>query len=404
MEGPAYDHPVRLTCADDLERSRLTVFFRLVLAIPHFLWLFLWAVVTLFAAVLNWFVTLFSAKSPDGLHAFITRFVRYELHVYAYVSLTANPYPRFGGRPGTYPIDAEIAPAQPQNRWKTGFRLILAIPAILLGATLSGFGGGNQGGGGFRANPAVLWAGAFLGWFAILATGRMPRQLREANLYALRFNAQSSGYLLLLTERYPDATPTAPPVSEALGPHPIAVSLNDDRRRSRLAVFFRLLLALPHFVWWTLWAIVAVLAAIVGWFVTLFTGALPDALHRFLGAFLRYSTHLSGWFFLIADPYPGFTGKPHEYPFDLRIDPPASQNRWKTGFRLILAIPAFVMGSALGSLLCVAALLGWFASLFTARMPRDLRDAGAYALRYSAQMYGYALLLTERYPDATPGI
>jgi len=34
-------HPVRLTVEDDYVRSRLTVFFRLLLAIPHLIWFFL---------------------------------------------------------------------------------------------------------------------------------------------------------------------------------------------------------------------------------------------------------------------------------------------------------------------------------------------------------------------------
>jgi len=36
--------------------------------------------------------------------------------------------------------------------------------------------------------------------------------------------------------------------------HPIRLDLEGDLRRSRLTVGFRLLLALPHLVWWGLWA------------------------------------------------------------------------------------------------------------------------------------------------------
>ena len=39
---PALDapnpHPIHLVVTDDLERNRLTVFFRLILAIPLFIW------------------------------------------------------------------------------------------------------------------------------------------------------------------------------------------------------------------------------------------------------------------------------------------------------------------------------------------------------------------------------
>ena len=62
------------------------------------------------------------------------------------------------------------------------------------------------------------------------------------------------------------------------------LTVTDDLRRSRLTVFFRLLLAIPHFIWWTLWTIAALLAAVANWFATLFAGRAPEALHRFLSA------------------------------------------------------------------------------------------------------------------------
>ena len=43
------------------------------------------------------------------------------------------------------------------------------------------------------------------------------------------------------------------------------LTVTDDLRRSRLTVFFRLLLAIPHFIWWTLWTIAALLAAVANW-------------------------------------------------------------------------------------------------------------------------------------------
>jgi hypothetical protein len=401
---PTYEHPIRLTSTDDLERSRLTVFFRLLLALPHLIWLALWALVALFVALANWFATLLGRQSPDSLHDFLGHLVRYEIHVTAYLSLTANPFPGFLGRPGSYPVDVELAPPAVQNRWKTGFRLILAIPALLMGGALGGIGSGSGGRTGYGGSVGVLWTTAFLGWFAALFTGRMPRQLRDANLYALRYGAQTGGYLLLLTDHYPDADPEAPPAPETLPPHPVGLSVNDELRRSRLTVFFRLLLAIPHFIWLALWAIVVFFVAIAAWFATLFSGRNPAPLHDFLARFVRYGTHVYAYATLIGSPFPGFLGEPGSYPIDVRIDPPEPQNRWKTGFRLVLAIPALLLSSAIGGIVLVAALLGWFTGLFVARMPRDLRQAGAYSLRYSAQLNSYFLLLTDRYPDATPRI
>ena len=58
--------------ADDLRRSRLTVFFRLLLALPHIVWLLLWGIVAFFAVIANWFVTLFRGTPARGLHRFIS--------------------------------------------------------------------------------------------------------------------------------------------------------------------------------------------------------------------------------------------------------------------------------------------------------------------------------------------
>jgi hypothetical protein len=40
--GQVNEHPIHLLLSDDLKRSRLTVFFRLLLALPHMVWLSLW--------------------------------------------------------------------------------------------------------------------------------------------------------------------------------------------------------------------------------------------------------------------------------------------------------------------------------------------------------------------------
>ena len=57
---PALDapnpHPIHLVVTDDLQRSRLTVFFRLLLVIPHLIWLALWGIAVCFAVIVAWIV------------------------------------------------------------------------------------------------------------------------------------------------------------------------------------------------------------------------------------------------------------------------------------------------------------------------------------------------------------
>jgi len=404
-------HPVRLVVEDDLQRSRVTVFFRLILAIPHLIWIFLWTIGIFFVVVVNWFVTLVAGRPAKSLHAWTSSYVRYGTHLNAYLYLAANPYPGFVGKEGEYPIDLRLPPAEPQNRWKTLFRIFLAVPALLLATAL---GGGFSASYGSRSGSArYSTAGsrgalsatcAILGWFAILARGRMPKGLRDASAYGIGYGAQAAAYLLLITDRYPNADPTALLEDVDRPPEHVVrlVGDADDLRFSRLTVFFRLPLAVPHIVWLVLWGIATFVAVILNWFVTLFRGTPASGLHAFVSRYVRYQLHVYAFLYLVANPFPGFDGAPGRYPIDLVVPEPARQNRWKTGFRLILAIPAFAVGAALGYGLLVAAVLTWFVALLRGAAPWGLRNYSAYSLRYQAQTNAYLTLLTDAYPHASP--
>ena len=188
-----------------------------------------------------------------------------------------------------------------------------------------------------------------------------------------------------------------------MNPHPIRLVLTeDDGRRSRLTVFFRVLLSIPHFVWLYLWAIAAQIAALLAWFAGLVLGRVPGGLHRFIAGYTRYSTHVMAYLCLVANPFPGFTGTAGSYPVEIDIDDPQRQSRLGIFFRILLALPAFMILYVVSAALFLVGFLGWFAALVTGRMPAGLRDLGAYALRYSAQANGYLLLLTGTYPNSSP--
>lgn len=396
-------HPVRLLLSDDLQRNRVTVFFRLILSIPHFIWLTLWGIASLVLAILNWVFTLILGRSPKALHGPLSAYVKYATHFHAYLHLAAEPYPSFDGTPG-YPVDVELPEPGPQNRLTVLFRGILLLPALLLFLVLNG-NPNSSGGTGRRSlsyTAGLLPSVAFFGWFAILARGRMPRGLRDGAAYALCYGAQFWSYAFLLTERYPDSDPLAAVPDLPVREDPVHLELSGELRRSRLTVFFRALLALPHLIWLALWGVLVFFCAILNWFATLFAGTSPEWLHRFLSAYLRYYFHVYGYLYLIANPFPGFVGEAGSYPFEIAIAPRERQNRWKTGFRIVLAIPAFVLAGAYGGLAGVVAILGWFSSLARGRMPLGLRNAGALGLRYQAQMHGYLLLLTDVYPYSGP--
>ena len=80
-----------------------------------------------------------------------------------------------------------MAPREPQPRWTVLLRIVLAIPALVF-ATALGY---------------VAGLVSFLVWIVALCTGRAPRGMRDLLAYSLRFRAQTFGYLLLLTSKYP---------------------------------------------------------------------------------------------------------------------------------------------------------------------------------------------------------
>ena len=180
--------------------------------------------------------------------------------------------------------------------------------------------------------------------------------------------------------------------------HPIGLIVTDDLRRSRLTVFFRLLLVIPHLIWLYLWSIAVFFTVVFAWFAAVFTGRVPAGLHDFNASFLRYSTRVTGYLFLLADPWPPFSSA-ERYPLDARIDPAAPQSRLTVLFRIVLAIPALILVYVFRAVNQIVAFLAWFYCLALGQMNEGMRNISAWLLRYEIQTYAYLMLLTGRYPS-----
>lgn len=180
-------------------------------------------------------------------------------------------------------------------------------------------------------------------------------------------------------------------------PHPVSLAAFAAPERNRLTVLIRLILVIPHLVWVSLWGIAASIVAIVSWFITLFAGTTPQGIHDFLAQYLRYSTQVYAYLGLMSDPYPSFSGS-GDYPVNAIVAPPAPQNRWITGFRFLLVIPASIVNGILGYLGLMVSVIGWFIILFTGALPAGIFGLLAWIARFQAQTNAYSLLLTDRYP------
>lgn len=176
--------------ADYIERrSRLTAFFRLILVIPVAIVLYVYALVAGVAIVIAWFAIVFTARYPKGLYDFVAGYTRFLTRVTAYAALLCDPYPPFGGSDDpAYPVRMRFdGPLERYSRAKTLFRIILAIPIVILRYVMG----------------LLLEIGAFAAWVVIVITGKMPRGLFELMVLANSYTARSDAYLYLLTETYP---------------------------------------------------------------------------------------------------------------------------------------------------------------------------------------------------------
>jgi hypothetical protein len=174
-------------------------------------------------------------------------------------------------------------------------------------------------------------------------------------------------------------------------------------RRRRLAVLFRAILALPHYLVLTIWALLAAFVLMMSWPAALILGRLPGRLHRFLAAYLRYQGQVTAWFNLLSGRYPRFR-RTAEHPFRIEVPEPRRQRRLVTLLRVPLAVPALVLSSVFGVILATVAVASWFVALLLGRTTAGLHELGTFCLRYQLETQAYLSLLTPRYPALAPAV
>jgi len=183
----------------------------------------------------------------------------------------------------------------------------------------------------------------------------------------------------------------------------VEVRFGTTQPQRRVIVAFRIILVIPQFFVLFFVGVGVFFVAIVGWFAALFTGRLPASIAKFLLGYIRWSARVSSYAYLMNDTYPPFSLDPDPtYPVDV-IATTGRLNRAAVFFRIILAIPAFIVSSLLGQGLFWFALITWIVTLVSGKMPDAFFGASAAVLRYQARYYGYFLMLTSFYPSDVMG-
>jgi hypothetical protein len=198
-----------------------------------------------------------------------------------------------------YPVQFSVEyPDRDLNRLTTGFRLIVAIPILILAATV---GGHAPGAAIAAATGGVLFLAPLL---MIVFRQKYPRWWFEWNLELLRFSNRIGAYLALMDDRYP-STDEQQAVTLAF-PYPDA-----KQELNRWLPLVKWLLAIPHYIVLFFLSLAAVVVVVIAWFAILFTGRYPRGLFEFVLGVLRWANRVSAYaFVLVTDRYPPFRLSP----------------------------------------------------------------------------------------------
>lgn len=196
-------YPIRYEADYIREPNRLSTFFRIIAVIPWLIVGAIYSIALMVTAIIAWFAILIVGRYPQGLYDFNAGILRFSTRVNAFAYLQTDQWPSFGiGEERDYSVRAVIAPrAQRQSRLKTLFRLILALPLIVVSYPIS----------------FLIQGASLLAWLTIVFRGYQPEGVHYILAFANAWNTRLGGYLLLLTDAYP-------PVGEdPLKPSPEAI-------------------------------------------------------------------------------------------------------------------------------------------------------------------------------------
>jgi hypothetical protein len=206
-----------------------------------------------------------------------------------------------------YPVQFSVEyPDRELNRLVTAFRIIVAIPIlIVLGAVSNGWAGWGSGdweGGGFAAGVGgLLFLPPLL---MIVFREKYPRWWFDWNLELLRFENRVVAYLALMDDRYPSTDERQAVTLEF--PYP-----DVKQELNRWLPLVKWFLAIPHYIVLVFLTLAAVVAVVIVWFAILFTGRYPRGLFDFVVGVMRWGNRVQAYaFILVTDRYPPFQLNP----------------------------------------------------------------------------------------------
>jgi hypothetical protein len=209
-----------------------------------------------------------------------------------------------------YPARLSIDYPESLNRVSTLFRLIWAIPIVVILAVLTATASdtvtviADSG----RVVSRVTTTGLGIAGGLFVATmlmivfrQRYPRWWFDFSLALNRFSNRVGAYMGLLTDQYPST-------EEEQSVHLDLDYPNVEQDLSRWMPLVKWLLAIPHYIVLTVLGVGAVFAILIAWFAILITGRYPRALFDYVVGVGRWALRVQAYStLLITDRYPPFS-------------------------------------------------------------------------------------------------
>ena len=204
----------------------------------------------------------------------------------------------------SYPARLDIDYPEKLDRLTTFFRLIWAIPILIILTLISATGNETviEGGKEITRTGGGISAGLFAAtMLMIVFRERYPRWWFDFARELARFSARVGAYLALLTDRYPSTV-------EEQSVH-LEIDYPDvEQDLNRWLPLVKWLLAIPHYIVLVVLIVVAVFVIFIAWLAILFTGRYPRPLFDYLVGVGRWSLRVEAYaFLLITDRYPPFS-------------------------------------------------------------------------------------------------
>jgi len=183
-----FDYPAKLSRGILLLR---TFFGAIYVGIPHMFCLFFVSIAAGFVSFLSWWAVLFTGKYPRSFFDFMVGYHDWTLRVSAYMAMLTDQYPEFGLK-ADYPAKFTVACPEKLSRGLLLLRTFFGSIYVMIPHMFCLY---------FRLIGYTFVA--FVAWWAILFTGKMPESMFSYISGTYRWQMRVNAYVLFLTDEYP---------------------------------------------------------------------------------------------------------------------------------------------------------------------------------------------------------